>query len=54
MIHASLDFKQAMLDAQKYIESNSNHQVVLPELTRYQDIRDVQGDDETFTKIKID
>lgn len=52
LIHASLDFKQAMVDAKKYIESNSEHQVVLPELTRYQDIRDVQGDDETFTKIK--
>ena len=52
MIHASLDFKQAMIDAQKYIESNSMHKVVLPELTRYQDIRDVQGDDETFTNIK--
>ena len=52
LIHASLDFKQAMIDAQKYIESNSMHKVVLPELTRYQDIRDVQGDDETFTNIK--
>ena len=41
-----------MIDAQKYIESNSMHKVVLPELTRYQDIRDVQGDDETFTNIK--
>ena len=52
LIHASLDFKQAMIDAQKYIESNSMHKVVIPELTRYQDIRDVQGDDETFTNIK--
>ena len=52
LIHASLDFKQAMIDAKKYIESNSMHKVGLPELTRYQDIRDVQGDDETFTNIK--
>lgn len=52
LIHASLDFKQAMLDAKKYIEENSNHHIMLPELTRYQDIRDVQGDDETFTRIK--
>jgi len=52
LIHASLDFKQAMIEAKNYIEKNSEHQVILPELTRYQDIRDVQGDDETFTKIK--
>ena len=52
LIHASLDFKQAMIDAKKYIEENSHHHIMLPELTRYQDIRDVQGDDETFTRIK--
>lgn len=52
LIHASLDFKQIMIDAKEYIESNSVHQVVLPELTRYQDIRDVKGDDDLFTKIK--
>ena len=52
LIHASLDFKQAMIDAKNYIEDNSAHKVMLPELTRYQDIRDVHGDDETFTKIK--
>jgi len=52
LIHASLDFKQGMIDAKKYIENNSIHQVVLPELIRYQDIRDVKGDDITFTKIK--
>ncbi len=52
LIHASLDFKQAMVDAKKYIEDNSVHKVMLPELTRYQDIRDVHGDDEAFTKIK--
>ena len=52
LIHASLDFKQAMIDAKKYTEENSHHHIMLPELTRYQDIRDVQGDDETFTRIK--
>ena len=52
LIHASLDLKQEMIDAKKYIEDNSVHKVMLPELTRYQDIRDVYGDDETFTKIK--
>lgn len=52
LIHASLDFKDEMLKAKSYIESNSTHTVILPELTRYQDIRDKLGDDETFTKIK--
>lgn len=52
LIHASLDFKEEMLKAKEYIERNSIHQVVLPELTRYQHIRDVDGDDATFTKIK--
>lgn len=52
LIHASLDFKQAMIEAKNYIEYNSVHKVLLPELTRYQDIRDVHGDDKTFTKIK--
>lgn len=52
LIHASLDYKQDMIQAKKYIEENSDFYVTLPELTRYQDIRDVQGDDETFTRIK--
>lgn len=52
LIHASLDLKEEMLYAKKYIDENSNHTVILPELTRYQDIRDVDGDDETFTAIK--
>lgn len=52
LIHASLDYKQAMIEAKKYIEDNSDYYVMLPELTRYQHIRDVQGDDQTFTKIK--
>lgn len=52
LIHASLDYKQAMLEAKYYIENNSCYCVILPELTRYQHIRDVQGDDQTFTKIK--
>ena len=52
LIHSSLDLKNSMLYAKQYIEKNSDHLVVLPELTRYQDIRDVDGDDETFTKIK--
>lgn len=41
-----------MLDAKRYIENNSGHTVILPELQRYQYIRDELGDDETFTKIK--
>ena len=41
-----------MINAKRFIELNSKLQVILPELTRFQDIRDVLGDDETFTKIK--
>lgn len=52
LIHASLDFKEEMINARDYIQSHSKHSVVLPELTRYQDIRDKLGDDVTFTKIK--
>lgn len=52
LVHASLDLKEDMVIAKKYIEEKTNAIVILPELTRYQDIRDVDGDDETFTKIK--
>lgn len=52
LIHASLDLKDEMIFAKKIIEEKTNNKVILPELTRYQDIRDVDGDDETFTKIK--
>lgn len=52
LIHASLDLKSDMLFAKHYIENNSIHSVLLPELTRYQHIRDVDGDDDTFTRIK--
>ena len=41
-----------MLDAKRFIELNSNHSVLLPDLTRYQHIRDELGDDESFTLIK--
>lgn len=52
LVHASLDHKEYMLEAKEYIESNSEHKVLLPELTRYQHIRDVLGDDKAFTQIK--
>ena len=52
LIHASLDFKQDMIDAKQLIEKSSDHTVILPELTRYQSIRDDDGDDKTFTAIK--
>ena len=52
LIHASLDFKDEMIRARDYILAHSDHRVILPELTRYQDIRDKMGDDVTFTKIK--
>ena len=53
LIHASLDFKNEMISAKHFIESKNKHtHVILPDLTRYQYIRDKNGDDKTFTKIK--
>lgn len=52
LIHASLDFKDEMISAKKALENDTDINVILPELTRYQHIRDVDGDDNTFTKIK--
>lgn len=52
LIHASLDFVDNMLLEKKNIERNSGLKVILPELTRYQHIRDEQGNDELFTEIK--
>lgn len=52
LVHASLDKKQEMLDAKEKIEAFSEHKVILPELTRYQHIRDEDGNDELFTQIK--
>ena len=52
LIHASLDFVKDLVFAQNLIEGLTKHEVLLPELTRYQYIRDEQGDDEAFTKIK--
>lgn len=53
LIHASLDFCDKMRKSEEYFNNNNlGYEVILPELTRYQDIRDVYGDDITFTKIK--
>lgn len=52
LIHASLDFAKEIIDVKKFFDECLNISVILPELTRYQDIRDVDGDDITFTKIK--
>ncbi len=53
LIHASLDFANKMIEAKDYIEDNYNKfMVILPELKRYQNIRDIDGDDKSFTKIK--
>ena len=52
LIHASLDKRQEMIDAKKRIESVSNHTVILPELTRYQHIRDEEKNDRLFDEIK--
>lgn len=52
LIHASLDFAKEIIDVKNFFDEHLNISVILPELTRYQDIRDVDGDDVTFTKIK--
>lgn len=52
LIHASLDFAEDMIFAKEYIEKTSKFKVLLPDLKRYQHIRDDYGDDVTFTKIK--
>lgn len=53
LIHASLDFVDKMINVKNHVEKNFlNCKIILPELTRYQHIRDVEGDDKTFTKIK--
>ena len=50
-IHASLDFKDEMIAAKNYLESRGL-EVILPELKRYQHIRDKLGEDDKFTRIK--
>lgn len=52
LVHASLDFADEMIATKMYFENNCDISVILPELTRYQHIRDVDGDDVAFTKIK--
>lgn len=52
LIHASLDFAKEMIEVKNFFNEYLNISVTLPELKRYQDIRDVEGDDITFTKIK--
>lgn len=52
LIHASLDFKQEILSANDWLKNNTNHQIILPELTRYQHIRDEEGRFEEFNEIK--
>lgn len=52
LIHASLDFKDAIISTRDKLALNKKIDVLLPDLTRYQHIRDVNGDDITFTKIK--
>ena len=52
LIHASLDFKNEIISVGKFLNSIGKFTPILPELTRYQHIRDIDNDDETFTKIK--
>jgi hypothetical protein len=51
-IHASLDFKEDMIAAKEYLESSAECEVILPDLRRYQHIRDELGDERRFTEIK--
>lgn len=51
-VHASLDFKDELIAAKTYLESHAKCEVILPELKRYQHIRDELSDDKQFTKIK--
>lgn len=51
LLHASLDFVEYMVKASNFLKENGVD-VILPELTRYQHIRDVEGDDVGFTRIK--
>lgn len=51
-IHASLDFKNEIIIANEFLVKNSNFTIILPDLNRYQHIRDEYGDDIQFTKIK--
>ena len=51
VIHASLDFRSEM-EAEARALSQAGYDVVLPELTRYQHIRDELGDEAEFTRIK--
>lgn len=52
LLHASLDFVADLVSVKDTIENLTEHQVILPQLTRYQYIRDEQFNDELFTKIK--
>lgn len=50
-VHASLDFRHKMLAVRDFLEA-SGFKVILPELRRFQHIRDELGDDRRFTQIK--
>lgn len=52
LIHASLDLIEYMLFAANYIVKNTCNSVLLPDLKRYQYIREELGDDKSFTAIK--
>lgn len=51
LIHASLDLRDEILLTAEQIQVNGHH-VLLPDLTRYQHIRDEFGDHEEFDRIK--
>lgn len=51
LIHASLDFKPQIITAASTL-TNFGCEILLPDLTRYQHIRDRDGDRERFNTIK--
>lgn len=52
LIHASLDFVNEIKEASCWLKENTKHEVILPDLVRYQHIRDVEGRYEEFNAIK--
>lgn len=52
LLHASLDFSCEMYSTKMYVETHTHHKIMLPDMQRYQHIRDEYDDDEEFTKIK--
>jgi hypothetical protein len=51
LLHASLDHKELMVHAAEVLQA-AGAEILLPDLTRYQHIRDKEGNYEEFDRIK--